>query len=498
MTSNKILIILGNQLFPIKEIEKTGCNTIFMKEDLGLATNHLHHKLKLLMFFSAMREYRDHLVDNGYDVLYHSISDSSFSKSFISVFDQTVLDNKIDTVNFFEIVDKPFSETFFSYTQKSNVKFIQHSSPMFIFKKENFLELINQNRTIRMGSFYKSARIKLNILIDNDKNPIGGKWSFDEDNRKKLPKAISLPEIPRAKKSKYSEDLSSQIEKLFKDHPGCLSNLWMPTNREDSKIWLSNFFKYKFKDFGAYEDAIDSNNNFVFHSALSSILNLGLLTPKEVVDETLNFAQKNSVPINSLEGFIRQIIGWREFIRIVYEINGQEQINSNFFNHNRRLSHHWYDGTTGIDPLDDAIKDCINFGFTHHIPRLMIIANIMNLARIHPQEIYKWFMEMFVDSSDWVMVPNIFGMGTFADGGIFATKPYSCGSNYILKMSNYKKAEWCDIVDGLYWKFMSDNKEFFKKNHRLSILTKALERMTQERKDMLFLKSDKFIAEKTL
>ena len=161
MTSNKILIILGNQLFPIKEIEKTGCNTVFMKEDLGLATNHLHHKLKLLMFFSAMREYRDHLVDNGYDVLYHSISDSSFSKSFISVFNQTVLDNKIDTVNFFEIVDKPFSETFFSYTQKSNVKFIQHSSPMFIFKKENFLELINQNRTTRMGSFYKSARIKL-------------------------------------------------------------------------------------------------------------------------------------------------------------------------------------------------------------------------------------------------------------------------------------------------------------------------------------------------
>ena len=231
--------------------------------------------------------------------------------------------------------------------------------------------------------------------------------------------------------------------------------------------------------------------------ALSPLLNMGLLTPKEVVQKALILSETNSIPLNSLEGFVRQIIGWREFIRGIYHYKGDEEIKSNYWNHNQKLTKDWYEGTTGIPPLDDAIRDCIKFGYTHHIPRLMIICNIMNLSKIHPDEIYKWFMEMFVDSSDWVMVPNVYGMGTFADGGIFATKPYSCGSNYIIKMSNYKKGEWCDIVDGLYWKFMSDNISFFKSNPRLSILVKSLDRMNNERKELIFKKGIEFINNKT-
>ena len=202
-------------------------------------------------------------------------------------------------------------------------------------------------------------------------------------------------------------------------------------------------------------------------------------------------------PLNSLEGFIRQIIGWREFIRGIYHLEGQNESVGNFWNHDRYLTKDWYEGTTGIVPLDDAIKDCVNYGYTHHIPRLMIISNIMNLSRIHPSEIHKWFMEMFVDSADWVMTPNVFGMGTFADGGLFATKPYSCGSNYILKMSNYKKDEWCETLDGLYWSFISDNESFFKKNPRLSIISNSLKRMKPERKEIIFNKAKNFIKEKT-
>ena len=202
--------------------------------------------------------------------------------------------------------------------------------------------------------------------------------------------------------------------------------------------------------------------------------------------------------LNSLEGFVRQIIGWREFIRGIYHCKGEEEIKSNFWNHNRKLTKDWYEGTTGIKPLDDTIKDCLKYGYTHHIPRLMIVANIMNLSRIHPDEIYKWFMEMFVDSSDWVMVPNVYGMGTFADGGLFATKPYSCGSNYIIKMSNYKKDDWADIVDGLYWMFMNDNISFFKGNPRLSILIKSLERMDDGRKEFIFEQANNFIDNKTI
>ena len=157
------------------------------------------------------------------------------------------------------------------------------------------------------------------------------------------------------------------------------------------------------------------------------------------------------------------------------------------------MTKEWYTGDTGIPPLDDAIKNCLKYGFTHHIPRLMIISNLMTLARIDPKEIYHWFMEMFIDSSEWVMTPNVFGMGTFADGGIFATKPYSCGSNYLLKMSNYKKGDWCEVVDGLYWKFMNDNLAFFKSNPRLSIIPRALDKMNADRKNDIFLKAEGFM-----
>ena len=173
-------------------------------------------------------------------------------------------------------------------------------------------------------------------------------------------------------------------------------------------------------------------------------------------------------------------------------------IDANYWNHNRKLSDAWYTGDTGIEPLDDAIKGALEFGYTHHINRLMVLASIMNMSRIHPSEIYKWFMEMFVDSSEWVMVPNVFGMGTFADGGIFATKPYISGSSYILRMSNFKKGDWCEIVDGLYWKFIEDNKEFFAKNPRLSLMIRALEKLDKERKLRIFKAAETFIEEKTL
>ena len=310
-------------------------------------------------------------------------------------------------------------------------------------------------------------------------------------------KNIDIPEIPPIQDDNSFKSLKLTINSFFHDHPGSTDYLWMPTDREESLMWLDNFFENKFSNFGNYEDAIRSENNFLFHSAISPILNMGLITPDEVIKKALEFSQLKSVPINSLEGFIRQIIGWREFIRGIYHYKGNEEINSNYWNHQRKLTKEWYEGTTGIDPLDDAIKDCLKFGYTHHIPRLMVICNIMNLSKIHPNEIYRWFMEMFVDSSDWVMVPNVYGMGTFADGGIFATKPYSCGSNYILKMSNYKKDDWCDVVDGLYWMFMSENISFFQSNPRLAILVKSLERMNIDRKELIFAKAIDFINTRT-
>ncbi len=499
MADKEILLILGNQLFPIEYIRKTKVNKIFMAEDFGLTTNHKHHKLKILMFLWSMRQYRDNLIQNGYTVFYHSIDEESFHDKYEDKLLKVIKDHDIAKIKYFEIEDNDFEDKIIKFINQKHIDYELFQSPMFLTSRDNFFEFANeQKKLIRMASFYQKIRIKMNILIDENNKPIGGKWSYDEENRKKIPKNTLLPKICDAKISNNINYLKSIINLKFKDHPGLADNLWMPTNREESLNWLDDFFKEKFFNFGDYEDAVVSENNFLFHSAISPILNMGLLTPNEVIHKALDFAKLNSIPINSLEGFIRQIIGWREFIRGIYHYKGKEEQNSNFWKHDRKLTTDWYEGTTGITPLDDAIKDCIKYGYTHHIPRLMIICNIMNLSKIDPNEIYKWFMEMFVDSSDWVMVPNVYGMGTFADGGVFATKPYSCGSNYILKMSNYKRDEWCDIVDGLYWMFMNDNINFFKSNPRLAILVKSLERMSKDRKQMIFEKANDFIKRKTL
>ena len=498
MSTNDLLLILGNQLFPIEHIKKTKVKKVFMAEDFGLTTYHKHHKLKILMFLWAMRQYRDELVENGYTVYYYSIEDKNFKISYEDKLLAAIKKYKIDKINYFEIEDHFFEDIFNKFIIKNKIKTKLIQNPMFLLSRAKFVEFAHtQKNLIRMASFYQKMRIKMSILIDENTKPIGGKWSYDEENRKKIPQNINIPEKPSLTNNNDINDLKNKINLIFKDHPGSADYLWMPTNRQEALKWMDKFFKTKFHNFGIYEDAIIDNNNFLFHSALSPIVNMGLLTPDEIIQKAVNFSKQESVPLNSLEGFIRQIIGWREFIRGIYHYKGREEKKSNFWQHNRRLTSDWYEGTTGIIPLDDVIKDCLKYGYTHHIPRLMIVCNIMNLCRIHPDEIYKWFMEMFVDSSDWVMVPNVYGMGTFADGGIFATKPYSCGSNYILKMSNYKRGDWCEIVDGLYWKFMSDNLSFFKSNHRLSILVRSLDKMNKVKKDIIFQKATKFIESKT-
>ena len=498
MSNNDLLLILGNQLFPIEHIKKTKVKKIFMAEDFGLTNYHKHHKLKILMFLWAMRQYRDELVENGYTVYYFSIEDKNFKISYEDKLLAIIKNHEIERINYFEIEDHFFEDIFNKFIIKNKIQTKLIQNPMFLLSRGEFIEFAHtQKNLIRMASFYQKMRIKMSILIDENTKPIGGKWSYDEENRKKIPQNINIPEKPSLINNNDINDLKSKINLIFKDHPGSVDYLWMPTNRQEALKWMDKFLKTKFHNFGIYEDAIMENNNFLFHSALSPIINMGLLTPDEIIQKAVNFSKQESIPLNSLEGFIRQIIGWREFIRGIYHYKGREEKKSNFWQHNRRLTSDWYEGTTGIKPLDDVIKDCLKYGYTHHIPRLMIVCNIMNLCRIHPDEIYKWFMEMFVDSSDWVMVPNVYGMGTFADGGIFATKPYSCGSNYILKMSNYKKGDWCEIVDGLYWKFMSDNLSFFKSNHRLSILVRSLDKMNKVKKDIIFEKATEFIESKT-
>ena len=201
------------------------------------------------------------------------------------------------------------------------------------------------------------------------------------------------------------------------------------------------------------------------------------------MDRALEFASESgSIPLNSLEGFIRQIIGWREFMRVIYLRHGVAERTENFWNFTRPMPQSFYDGTTGIDPIDHVIQALHEDAYCHHIERLMVVGNFMMLCRIDPDEVYRWFMEFFIDAYDWVMVPNVYGMSQFADGGIFATKPYLSGSNYIRKMSDFKKGDWCEVWDGLFWTFVEDHRDFFLKNYRMAQMAQLHDRMSEEKK----------------
>ncbi|MFL2661342.1 MAG: cryptochrome/photolyase family protein [Alphaproteobacteria bacterium] len=490
----KFFLILGNQLFHPNIMEKYKKDHFFyMCEDHGLCTYEKHHKQKILFFLSSMRSYADELENLKFDLIYRKIDEKDFTNSYFEKLLKEIDAKGITEVSMHEIEDKKFEDGIFS-SLGERVKINYLESPMFLCSREEFRKYLDKVKKPFMANFYKNQRLKNNILIESDGTPVGGKWSFDEDNRKKVPKEIDLLRIPSFEETKHTRDLKKTINQKFSDHPGRTDGFWACTNRENAKKLLLFFIKKKIENFGDYEDAVDHRDNILFHSALSPYINIGLLTPKEIIKELEKNPPKK---LNSYEGYIRQITGWREFVRGIYQNFDKQLENGNFFNHKRLMKSSWYDGTTGLDPLDFSIKNALNYGWTHHIERLMILCNIMNMCELNPKIVYKWFMEMFIDSSEWVMSPNVYGMGLFSDGGIFATKPYICGSSYFLKMMDFKKGEWCNIMDGLYWRFIKKNKSFFLKNPRLSMMVRVLDKMKEERKKIIFLAAETFINKNT-
>ncbi len=494
----KLFFILGNQLFPTKYLDRFKKDHLFfMAEDKGLCTYEKHHKKKILLFLSSMRSYADGLRKNKFKLDYLKIEDKEFSDDYLKKLKKIITQKKIKEISSFEVEDKFFEKKISKFLRKEKINWNIVQTPMFLNSREEFKNYLSKSKKPFMATFYKEVRKKSGILMGSDGNPIGGKWSFDEDNRNKLPKDISIPKFPKINETNHTKKLKPLIEKEFKNHPGSTDNFWFATEYDDVVKLLIFFIKEKSNLFGDYEDAVDQKDNILFHSALSPYINLGLITPEFVIQKVLEFHKKNKIRMNSLEGYIRQVIGWREFMRGVYQSYSQEIENGNFFKHNRKMKISWYEGSTGLPPLDYAIKNAVNHAWSHHIERLMILSNIMNLCEIKPLIVYKWFMEMFADSSDWVMVPNI-SMGLFNDGGIFATKPYICGSAYFMKMMDFKKGEWCNTMDGLYWRFIDRNRKFFLKNPRLSMMVRIFDKMKSERKKLILSEADKFIKQNTI
>ncbi|MFD2157290.1 cryptochrome/photolyase family protein [Rubritalea tangerina] len=334
-----------------------------------------------------------------------------------------------------------------------------------------------------MKTFYEAQRKRMGVLLGADGKPVGGRWSFDEDNRKKLPRKVAVPSAPMIEHDEEGLGLLERARESlvesgqWADGSGDGENLRYPITHAGAERWLEQFLVERFSGFGSYEDALSTRGDFLYHSVLTPMLNIGLLTPQQVVDAALAHAGRVDVAMNDLEGFIRQVIGWREFIAILYRKHGGWMRRQNFFGFVDAMPKSIWKGRTGLEPVDYVLDKVQREGYAHHIERLMVMGNFFMLMRIRPDDVYRWFMEMFVDAYDWVMVPNVYGMSQYASGGFMVTKPYLSGSNYLKKMSDFKAGPWCDVWDALYWSFIDDHRDFFASQYRMKMMLGHLERM---------------------
>jgi deoxyribodipyrimidine photolyase-related protein len=424
-------------------------------EDPVYFTKYDTHKLKLILHRASMKKYADD----------HKLEYIEFHKA------DDFYKNNTSNITCYDPVDHDIINTLKKYAKKNKFELDIYETPAFISTYDDLEDFHNKNkdkRFIHDSQFYRWQRERLQIL-NNSK-----KLSYDDENRKPFPKNQKDVFNPVSDNNKYVKEAIKYVEKHFYKNFGSSENFFYPIDHEEAKKWLHNFINHRFKLFGDYEDAIGKNVKFGFHSVLSPLLNIGLLTDQNVLDKILPYEHK--IPINAFEGFIRQIIGWKSTMRYFYEFYYEKQFGKNNLKHNRKLTDHFWKGTTQIPIIDDSIKKLHSTGYLHHIERLMVMGNFMLLCEIDPNEVFKWFM-LTIDAYQWVMVPNIFGMSQYADGGLLMTRPYFSSSNYIKKMSDYKtihatielkpksnkKYTWEQIWDALYYRFIYKNREMLKK-----------------------------------
>jgi len=488
MATKEIHIIFPHQLFKTTTIlDKV--DTIYLVEEYLFFNQYKFHQQKIAFHRASMKAYEDFLIQKDKKVEYiNAINESSDIRNLLPELEK----NGVSKIHLIDPTDNWLTKHI--KESKGDLEIVWHNNPLFINNKEELTSFFKPTKKkFFQTSFYKSERKERDILMDG-KNPAGGSWTYDGDNRKKYPKGKTPPNIQFPETTKYHNEAKEYVSKHFSNNYGKLNDfVAYPIDFKSAEEWLQQFFEIRFHEFGAYEDAIVREEHFLNHSLLSPLINVGLLNPLEVIEKAIDYASENDIPINSTEGFVRQILGWREFIRGVYEAVGTKERTKNFWKFKRKIPKSFYDGTTGIQPIDDVIHKVNKTAYAHHIERLMILGNFMVLCEFDPDEVYQWFMELFIDAYDWVMVPNVYGMSLFADGGMMSTKPYISSSNYIMKMSNYKKGKWQETWDGLFWTFMDKHREFFLSNPRLGMLIRTFDKMNQEKKEMHFNNAKQFL-----
>ena len=438
-----------------------------------------------------MKFFEAYLKEQNYTVHYIDTTDERNEVGKLISF---LAKQKISHIHIADVVDDRLAKRIRDACKNHSIKLTVYVTPSFLNTMDDVAEYFSKKKTYFQTDFYVQQRKQRKILLETNGKPTGGKWTFDAENRMKFPKKEIVPAIQFPEVSSYIAEAITYVQQHFPQNYGsAVTPHFFVATFKEAEEWLSDFLKNRFEKFGIYEDAIVADESILHHSVLTPMLNTGLLTPQQIVDAVLTHAEKYTTPLNSLEGFIRQIIGWREFIRIVYEREGRKQRTTNYWKFKRKIPASFWTGTTGIAPIDITIRKVLKTGYCHHIERLMVLGNFMLLCEFDPDEVHQWFMELFIDAYDWVMVPNVYGMTQFADGGLMTTKPYISGSNYLMKMSNYEKGEWQPVWDGLFWRFMHVHRDFFLQNPRLGMLVGTFDKMTDDKRNAHLASAEKYL-----
>lgn len=512
MTRNLVLI-LGDQLTldnPALEGFDVTQDQILMVEAAAEATHTWSHKARIGVFLSAMRHFALMLEAKRFPLIYLKLGAHEFItlKQAWLHYVQALQPQKIIIC---EAGEYRLEQDLLAVAKETNTLLAMRDDTHFMCSRADFKRWAGTNKTLRMEFFYRHMRKQYQVLMQGDA-PEGGAWNYDAENRKAFGKAgpQNLPAAPEVVVDEISQQVMADIAQHFPDHPGSLANFIWPVTRAQALVFLQNFVTNKLAAFGDHQDAMWQFQNggqsaYLWHSLLSSSLNLKLLNPREVIAAALQAYQQQQLPLPSVEGFIRQVLGWREFIRGVYWLDMPGMAQSNHYQHQRKLPAWYWTGNTQMNCQRQAIQQTLDYGYAHHIQRLMVTGMFGVLAELNPREVEAWYLAVYVDAVEWVELPNVTGMALYANGGRFTSKPYVASGAYIKRMSNYcascrykpevkTGAQACPVTT-LYWNFLLKHHAVFAKNPRTALMAKNVERFGDEEKTLIQQTANKMLSD---
>ncbi|MFT7433893.1 MAG: deoxyribodipyrimidine photolyase-related protein [Alphaproteobacteria bacterium] len=498
-------IILGDQLSQdissLKDVSKSE-DTLLMCEVWEEATYVKHHKKKIAFLFSAMRHFAKNLKDNGYDIHYTKLDDPENAGSF-----KKEIARRLKQREFERIVVTTASEYRVLKDMKSwefdlGIPVEIRPDDRFLCTPAEFSEWATSRKQLRMEYFYREMRKKYNILMENGA-PVGGQWNYDAENRKPPKQGLDIPKPYQAEMDSTTQEVMALVTERFQKHFGDIKPFYFAVTREQALKALKMFIEQRLCNFGDYQDAMIEGEPWMYHSHIGFYLNCGLLLPLECVQAAEKAYHQKDAPLNAVEGFIRQIIGWREYIRGIYWLKMPQYAEENFFKANNNLPDFYWTAHTKMNCLRQCVQETKENAYAHHIQRLMVLGNFALLAGIEPAQVNEWFLIVYADAYEWVELPNVSGMILFADGGYLASKPYAAGGSYINKMSDYckncrykvtqKNGEDACPFNYLYWDFLARNREKLKSNHRVGMMYRTYDRMDDAKKQAITDDSETFL-----